>query len=97
MGFRFIFSGTQLFDASTSSNEDQQSYQLVQISPKGLYLNSIFTINSVYIKPQNDKSSLISVLNRQISILDRALPASVCPFYGRHAVRVVGISVTGVL
>lgn len=67
------------------------------ISPKGLYLNSIFTINSVYIKPQNDKSSLIRVLNRQISILDRALPASACPFYGRHAVRVVGISVTGVL
>jgi len=32
MGFRFIFSGTQLFDALTSSNEDQQSYQLVQIS-----------------------------------------------------------------
>ena len=97
MGFRFIFSGTQLFDARTSSNEDQQSYQLVQISPQGLYLNSIFTINSVYIKPQNDKSSLIRVLNRQISILDRALPASACPFYGRHAVRVVGISVTGVI
>lgn len=97
MGFRFIFSGTQLFDGGTSSNEDQQSYQLVQISHKGLYLNSIFTINSVYIKPQNDKSSLIRVLNRQISILDRALPASACPFYGRHAVRVVGISVTGVL
>ena len=52
------------------------------ISPKGLYLNSIFTINSVYIKPQNDKSSLISVLNHQISIIDRALPASACPFYG---------------
>jgi len=30
-----------------SNNEDQQSYQLVQISHKGLYLNSIFTINSV--------------------------------------------------
>ena len=64
---------------------------------KGLYLNSIFTINSVYIKPQNDKSSLNRVLNRQISIIDRALPASACPFYGRHAARVVGISVTGVL
>jgi len=25
MGFRFIFSGTQLFDALTSSNEDQRS------------------------------------------------------------------------
>jgi len=32
MGFRFIFSGTQLFDVSASNNEDQQSYQLVQIS-----------------------------------------------------------------
>ena len=52
------------------------------ISHKGLYLNSIFTINSVQIKPQNDKSSLISVLNHQISIIDRALPASACPFYG---------------
>ncbi|WP_265733930.1 hypothetical protein [Acinetobacter pittii] len=30
-GFKFV--GTQLFDGGTSSNEDQQSYQLVQISP----------------------------------------------------------------
>ena len=62
---------------------------------KGLYLNSIFTINSVYIKPQNDKSSLIRVLNHQISILDRALPAPACPFTDWHALHVEGISVTG--
>jgi hypothetical protein len=79
-GFSHIFSGTQLFDGGTSSNEDQQSYQLVQISHKGLYLTSIFTRKDVLIKTLNDKSSLISVFNHQISSQDRALPASACPF-----------------
>ena len=94
-GFKFV--GTQLFDEATSSNEDHKVWRPLWFHPKALYQNSIFTIICFYIKPQNDKSSLSRVLNHQISILDRALPASACPFYGWHAARVVGISVTGVL
>ena len=35
------FIGTQLFDVDASSNEDRQSWKLVLISPKALYLLSI--------------------------------------------------------
>ena len=43
-----IFDGTQLFDVDASFNEDQQSYQLVQISPKGLYLRNIITFFNIF-------------------------------------------------
>ena len=43
-----IFDGTQLFDVDASFNEDQQSYQLVQISPKGLYLTNIMTFFNIF-------------------------------------------------
>lgn len=43
-----IFDGTQLFDVDASFNEDQQSYQLVLISPKGLYLTNIMTFFNIF-------------------------------------------------
>jgi len=43
-----IFDGTQLFDVDASFNEDQQSYQLMQISPKGLYLRNIITFFNIF-------------------------------------------------
>lgn len=43
-----IFDGTQLFDVDASFNEDQQSQQLVQISPKGLYLRNIITFFNIF-------------------------------------------------
>ena len=55
LGFRFIFSGTQLFDEATSSNEDHKVWRPLWFHTKACTCPIIFTVMCSNYKSQPEK------------------------------------------